>query len=776
MPPLPIVGPSYNLNSRPASVQRTINMMPVPLEPGNERTAWVMKDTPGLASFLQNAGLTTYTTYSLIAQKGDVDGAIINSQYASMVTLGANQATVRVTGGGFGDSTHLATYSAGLPTLTFVPTTLTQSASASRSAVESWYPADPNLTIGPPYYPVNFSGGFRGLWRADGTNLFAWTGDYRLFVVSNVGAQVGTELCATLIGGGQYLSSAAICADNTHVLYFWNSTGGVHVGGSPPDSWGIATWTGSTWTSLSTGTIPGGLQSGFQVSQAGFGPIAPNYTLPAAMMLEADLTHLWVIPTGLTPQVYLVGSGTITLLNQFASIPGSVFDSSINPINSIYAANGICAILTQSGPGNPGTYTDKFGLTVLSRPGGVIGSPGGNVRGIYTHQGNLHAVIDATLYRIDSTGVPTALGALNSTAGPVDFASNVTQLSVGDGSFLYVWNGTAFQVVSNYSGGNRIAAISQRLIFDHRATQQFGWSALADAYSIDPLSFASAEGSPDNLLAVAVTHLEAWLFGEFTTEIWDSVGGLTVFQRSRAGFIQYGTVAPFSVVATANSITWLARDEHGHAVVLSAVGYVPQRISTRAIEERFEGIDLSGARAFTYTLGGQAFYCLNVPNVSTTLVWDFAFQQWHERAEVELNGSWQPWRAVCHAFAYGQHYIGGSDGVLYRLDPALNMYGSDPKVRARICPVVSDPGRRLVRFPELELICEKATAATISIRWSNDNGESFGPWHYISTGDTGRYGRRAVLRRMGAARDRVYEIRMSDNAPFNPVAANLLAM
>jgi len=45
-----LIGPSYNLESRAASVQRTINLVPVPIEPGNERTAWVFKDAPGLVS------------------------------------------------------------------------------------------------------------------------------------------------------------------------------------------------------------------------------------------------------------------------------------------------------------------------------------------------------------------------------------------------------------------------------------------------------------------------------------------------------------------------------------------------------------------------------------------------------------------------------------------------------------------------------------------------------------------------------------------------------
>jgi hypothetical protein len=51
-----LIGPSYNLESRPASVQRTVNMVPVPLEAGNERTAFVFKDVPGLVNGIGEAG------------------------------------------------------------------------------------------------------------------------------------------------------------------------------------------------------------------------------------------------------------------------------------------------------------------------------------------------------------------------------------------------------------------------------------------------------------------------------------------------------------------------------------------------------------------------------------------------------------------------------------------------------------------------------------------------------------------------------------------------
>ena len=47
---VPFVGPSYNLN-RPAAIQRTIGLIPMPVEPGNERSPWTFKDWPGLVEF-----------------------------------------------------------------------------------------------------------------------------------------------------------------------------------------------------------------------------------------------------------------------------------------------------------------------------------------------------------------------------------------------------------------------------------------------------------------------------------------------------------------------------------------------------------------------------------------------------------------------------------------------------------------------------------------------------------------------------------------------------
>jgi uncharacterized repeat protein (TIGR01451 family) len=81
------IGPSYDLDSRPHSVQRTVNMMPVPLEPGNERTGWVFKDVPGL------------TEFELIVPVSDV--SLVKTQSAATTVEGATHTyTIVVTNDG----------------------------------------------------------------------------------------------------------------------------------------------------------------------------------------------------------------------------------------------------------------------------------------------------------------------------------------------------------------------------------------------------------------------------------------------------------------------------------------------------------------------------------------------------------------------------------------------------------------------------------------------------------------------------------------------------
>ena len=394
------------------------------------------------------------------------------------------------------------------------------------------------------------------------------------------------------------------------------------------------------------------------------------------------------------------------------------------------------------------------------------------IRGLFTFNDVLYCVSDADLQRVDSTGARTTVGTLSSSGGPIDMEQTLNQLCITDATALYVFDGTTLSTSSSYVPGERIGFIDQRIVGTQSYSQRFSWSALGDGSTWDALDFASAEGSPDNLVSLVCTSKQIVLFGSSSAEIWNSVGGEEVFSRNGSDFLEYGACSAYSPQKVAGTVMWLGKDQRGQAKVFILNGYSATRASTRAIEERFEGLDLTGAKAFAYSDGGHEFYCLNVPGVQTTLCFDVTYKQWHERAEL-VNGNYQPWRATCHAFAYGQHYFGAGDGVIYRADQNLHKYGDDVLCRERVSPVVSVPTRKRLRFPHLELVCEKATSGTVMLRHSSDNGATYSDWRYKSAGGPGKHRERIRFDLLGSSYDRVYAIRMTDDCAWNPVTVDV---
>ncbi len=50
------------------------------------------------------------------------------------------------------------------------------------------------------------------------------------------------------------------------------------------------------------------------------------------------------------------------------------------------------------------------------------------------------------------------------------------------------------------------------------------------------------------------------------------------------------------------------------------------------------------------------------------------------------------------------------------------------------------------------------TDPTLMLRWSDDGGHVFSQWHTIEIGKLGQYTHRAIWRRLGRSRDRIFEL------------------
>jgi len=406
-------------------------------------------------------------------------------------------------------------------------------------------------------------------------------------------------------------------------------------------------------------------------------------------------------------------------------------------------------------------------------------SLGDAVRGAFVSREVLYVVAGSKLYRIASDWTATELGTLSSGSGPVDFADNTTQLCIVDGPVGYVYDldsGVFSTIGTNWPGSARVSVMDGFGIYCEPGTEQFFVSSNQDFTVIDALSYASAEGTTGNIIAHIVKHREALILKERTGEVWYSSGGADFpLARNDGAAIEFGCAATHSLQKIAGTAFWLSKDENGSATVSAMTSYTPQRVASHALEEVLSSVsDLSGAYAFTYQQEGLSFYVLQVPGLPTTWVYELASGIWHERGEW-VDGDLKQDLATCHAYAYGVHVVGGSDGKLYQLDPTSSQSAGAELCRDWISPHNAQPNASRLRFGSLQVDCEvgeglAGSDAKLMLRYSDDGGKRWSNWRYLTLGHIGQYQARARATMLGSGRDRVWHIRVTDAVQCNPVS------
>lgn len=406
----------------------------------------------------------------------------------------------------------------------------------------------------------------------------------------------------------------------------------------------------------------------------------------------------------------------------------------------------------------------------------------GEIRDLEKVGDRLFAVAGSSLLEVFPDWTTAVRGSLITSAGPVDMDANTTQLIIVDGPggyFLDLATNTFSNIGGTFYGSPRVAYVDGYAVFIRPGTPQFYWSDLNDVTNLPALSFASAEGTPSNLVSVVADHREVWLFKTDSTEVWINTGSESVFERNGGAFMEHGCAAAHSAQKLDNSVFWVGSDELGNGIVWRAQGYTPVRVSTRAVEEVLQAsTDISAVRAYAYQQDGSSFYALQIPGAETTWAYDVASSQWSERAEL-VGGAYAQHRGLCHAFAFGKHLLGDASGRIYSLDLNRNNNAGDVLVRDRISPHFATPTYDEISFPLFHLDCQvgagkpDGSAPQVMLRYSNDGGYSFGAWRTKGAGEIGRRQARVRFWRCGHSDDRVWHVRMTDDAPFDIVGVNI---
>jgi hypothetical protein len=419
----------------------------------------------------------------------------------------------------------------------------------------------------------------------------------------------------------------------------------------------------------------------------------------------------------------------------------------------------------------------------------------GPVRGLWVLKADptrAFVVSGNQFFEINSSYTATLRGTVGGT-GPVSMVDNGTQIFIAANPNGYIFN-TSTNVFAqitdpDFPGAVTVAYLDGYFIFNPPNSQRFYLTALLDGTSVDPLDFASAEGSSDGLVALIVDHRELWLFGTDSIEVWYDAGLSDFpFVRIQGAFNELGCAAPYSVAKLDNGLFWLGSDARGKGIVYRAEGYTGKRMSTHAVEWQIQQYgDISDAIGYTYQQDGHAFYVLIFPSANTTWVFDVATQAWHERAGF-VNGDFTRHRSNCQ-MAYNNEVIVGDyqNGNIYSFD--LDVYADNGQIQKwlrswRALPTGQNNLKRTTQH-SMQLDCETGVGLNVGqgedpqamLRWSDDGGHTYSNEHWKSLGKIGVFQRRAIWRRLGMTlklRDRVYELSGTDPVKIAIVGAELI--
>jgi hypothetical protein len=415
----------------------------------------------------------------------------------------------------------------------------------------------------------------------------------------------------------------------------------------------------------------------------------------------------------------------------------------------------------------------------------------GPIRGLWQHQNELFAVSGNYFYKISSSYAVTQLGAVAGT-GPVSITDNGTQIFIAANPQGYIYN-TSTNVFGqitdpDFDGAVTVGYLDGYFVYNEPNSQRIWVTALLDGTQIDPLDFASAEGSPDGVVGIVSDHRELWVFGVNSVEVWYNSGAADFpLQRIQGAFNEIGCAAAYSIAKMDNGVFWLGKDARGQGIVFRANGYTGQRISTHAVEWQIQQYgDISDAIAYTYQQDGHSFYVLIFPSADTTWVYDVAAQAWHERAGWH-NGAWTRHRSNCQAFFNNEVVVGDyANGDIYAFD--LDVYADHDRPQRwlrswRALPTGQNNLKRTAHH-SLQLDCETGVGLNsgqgqnpqVMLRWSDDGGHTWSNEHWTSLGAIGAFQHRAFWRRLGMTlklRDRVYELSGTDPVRIYIMAAEL---
>ena len=428
--------------------------------------------------------------------------------------------------------------------------------------------------------------------------------------------------------------------------------------------------------------------------------------------------------------------------------------------------------------------------------------------GLYVFNNNFYTGVGASLYKIDYNGAATLLGTANFLGGLTSIAGsavagftaglNATTTSSGRLYFTstpstylafhnrtkaWTWN-TATSTLAPITNVNFPTAQTparnlvpgfvymNNTFFVLTTDGRIYNSAIDDPTTWGAVDFVTLTSEPDNPVALSKTNNYLVAFSGNYTEFYYYSGEPTgsPISPNLPAKLEIGCASADSISKFPNKIVFIGTDKTAGRSVYVLNGTTPQQVSTKAVEAYINNDPLTNVRAVSIGISGHDFYVLNLPASGVTLVYDL------------MTGMWAEWTSIVNgvevAFELGEFVANGSTsylqssslGYIAKMDSSSSVFtdeGTAIPFRV-VTPRFEGDANTLKFFQSAEIIADK-TVGTMKIRHTDDDYQTWSSYRTVDLNVN-----RPIIRQLGAARRRAFEIYDDENKALRILGADLL--
>ena len=377
--------------------------------------------------------------------------------------------------------------------------------------------------------------------------------------------------------------------------------------------------------------------------------------------------------------------------------------------------------------------------------------------------GFVYVVSGTDLYRVDVNGVVTTLGTVGGTgraklqANAVPGDSQILILNGSGSGYIYDnANGLVAITDVDFFSSSSATVLNERFWLARDGTNEFFGSDVSDGKNYNPLTFASAEESPDNVAGVVAKRSALHVLGTDTTEYYQTFNDLILPLRQVKGATkEWGILAKDSLAEVNDYFAFLADDR----TVRMMQGSQLVKISDLDFDLKINGNGTTTNKGFSKVDDAIGFfvdgpihstYYLTFPTEGYTWGYDLNTGLSHVR-ESEGLGLWR----VNGAAKFGDKIICSDsvDGKLWTLDPD-NKTENGGILRTRlITPTVSYEKDATIPLIEIDMEVAQTADPTADpkmiVYYTKDGGNTYINKGHISLGKFGEHRQRVPLRNFG---------------------------